>query len=176
MVEMRVLPVGVMLEWVGAWAELEWPVSWERAFALRDRLGWKPDPEDGRFFTTYLSADQSRADGAMHRWEGEFDDIKFPLATRVVRGQKDEFTESVTWSAFEEYLQALVGVYGEPDFDGCREGYREYTWLLANGSNLNIGALPGVMDVFISSPRDTRLLLEDARLREKYGDDYADLV
>ena len=38
----------------------------QEAFAVRDRLGWTPAPDDGRFFTTKLSTD-GQEDGSIDR-------------------------------------------------------------------------------------------------------------
>ena len=40
---------------VRAWTDHAWPMTLQEAFAIRDRLGWMPAPDDGRFFTTRLS-------------------------------------------------------------------------------------------------------------------------
>ena len=40
---------------VRAWTDHAWLMTLQEAFAIRDRLGWMPAPDDGRFFTTRLS-------------------------------------------------------------------------------------------------------------------------
>ena len=49
MTEMKILPVERAIEWIRAWTDLDWPITWETAYATRDRLGWVPAPDDGRF-------------------------------------------------------------------------------------------------------------------------------
>mgnify|MGYP000941131680 FL=1 len=36
-------------------AEHRWPMTINEAFTLRDQFGWKPAPDNGRFFTTIVS-------------------------------------------------------------------------------------------------------------------------
>ena len=35
---LRILPVDRAVEWIRAWAELDWPITWETACAVRDKL------------------------------------------------------------------------------------------------------------------------------------------
>ena len=179
MVKMKVLPVETALVWVRAWTELEWPVSWETAFALRDQLGWVPDPEEGRYFTTFLSSDPKHIDGTLRKIDGHFSSVAFPLVTDVLQGEKDENTEPVTWAAYEEFLGVFRGLFGEPyvSRDYVARGHRHLnnTWLLGNGSSVSMGGIPGILNVVVESPWLTQLMLDDARLREKYGEDYEDL-
>ena len=81
--KMETLPVETAVEWVTAWTGLAWPVSWETAFAIRDRLGWTSNPENSCFFTIPLSAGE--ADGAMTKdGNGLFRGLDFLLSTVVV--------------------------------------------------------------------------------------------
>ncbi|WP_168709525.1 hypothetical protein [Actinomyces procaprae] len=45
MTEMKILPVERAIEWIRAWAELDWPITWETAYATRDKLGRTPAPD-----------------------------------------------------------------------------------------------------------------------------------
>ncbi|WP_371855094.1 DUF6301 family protein [Actinomyces wuliandei] len=116
---MRVLPVERAVAWVRAWTELEWPVSWDTAFAVRDRLGWVPKPHDGEMFWTELSVGDEG--GFFSSLQGRLSGVRILLTTRVVRGQEDEHTAPRTWAAYRAYVEALVGLCGP----GRREVNRE---------------------------------------------------
>lgn len=172
--KMNVLPVETGMEWIRAWAELDWPVSWETAFALRDRLGWVSEPDDGTLFDTFLSGSGQDGGGYMvESEEGVFNGISIPLASKVIKGQKESSTAATTWAAYDTYLQALTGRYGHPRLK-AEEGYREATWYLPNGSSLDIGALPGILTASVDSPEVAFLDFEYARMDEKYGPGWED--
>ena len=176
---MRVLPVETALVWVRAWTELEWPVSWETAFALRDQLGWVPSETDEKFFSTYLNANPNRSDGSMMELHEQLQNVTFPLATVITRQMEDENTEPVTWSAYEEFLGVFRGLFGDPyvsrDYVARGKRHRNNTWMLNNGLSMSLHAMSGILKVTVKSPWLTQLMLDDARLREKYGEDYEDL-
>ncbi len=176
---METLPVETAVEWVTAWTGLSWPVSWETAFAIRDRLGWVADPEEARYFTTFLS--RNGADGGMSTNEsGMFNGIDFPLATTVIRGQKEPDTASVTWAAYESYVEALARLFDKPRTEVRRRGrddeFRQAKWYLPNNSSFSLGARPGIMAVYVYSPEVTWADLEDQRLTEEYGENWEDFV
>ncbi|QPL05714.1 hypothetical protein ID810_01610 [Actinomyces respiraculi] len=157
--KMETLPVSTAVEWVTAWTGLAWPVSWETAFAIRDRLGWVPYSEDGRLFATFLSA--VGADGWMEpNRDGYFDAVDFPLATVITEVFVEPDTASVTWAAYESYLEALTGVFGaawtvERDMGTDNED-RQAKWCLPNGSSLRLGARSGNIEVYVRSPDHLR--------------------
>ncbi|WP_167202841.1 DUF6301 family protein [Actinomyces respiraculi] len=177
--KMETLPVETAVEWVTAWAGLSWPVSWETAFAIRDRLGWVSHPKNSRFFVTSLSTGE--ADGGMTKDEnGLFRGIDFSLATVVVRGQEEPDTAFVTWAAYESYVEALAGVFGQPRTEVRRRGaeseHRNSKWYLPNRSSFSLTALPGVITVYVFSPEQTWADLEDQRLTEEYGENWEDFI
>ena len=179
LVRMETLPVETAVEWVTAWTGLAWPVSWETAFAIRDRLGWVPDPQDGTLFTTVLTPPGMEHGGTMSRWQGGlFSGVTFPLATRVLLGQEEPDTASVTWAAYQSYVKALTGLFGQPrtvvSSAGTDDECREAIWYLPNESSFRLSALPGIIDVDIHSPQSTLNDLEDQRLTAKYGEGWED--
>ena len=176
---METLPVETAVEWVTAWTGLVWPVSWETAFAIRDRLGWVPYSEDGRFFTTVLTPPGQRHGGTMSRWQGGlFSGVTFPLATRVIKGQKEPDTASVTWAAYGSYVDALTGLFGKPRTEirerGTDDEFRESTWYLPTGASFSLTSRSGIMTMYIHSPQSTLNDLEDQRLTAKYGEGWED--
>ena len=176
-VRMETLPVETAVEWVTAWTGLAWPVSWETAFGIRDRLGWVAEPENSRFFTTPLSAGE--ADGAMTKdGNGLFRGIDFSLSTVVVRGQEEADTAAVTWAAYTSYVEALTGLFGKPRTEVRRRGtedeFREATWYLPNRSSFSLTGMAGLITVYVFSPEQTWADLEDQRLTAKYGEGWED--
>ena len=179
MVRMETLPVEAAVEWVTAWTGLAWPVSWETAFAIRDRLGWVPDPQDGTLFTTVLTPPGKDDGGYMTADEGGiFSGVTFPLATRVIKGQKEPDTAPVTWADYTSYVEALTDLFGMPRAVERRRGtedeFREVTWYLPNSSSFTLTARSGLITVYVFSPEQTWADLEDQRLTEKYGEGWED--
>ena len=66
MTDFLVLPVQEAVAWLRAWTDHSWPMTLQEAFTIRDHLGWKPAPDDGRFFTTKLATD-GQEDGSIDR-------------------------------------------------------------------------------------------------------------
>ena len=53
--DFRYYPVDQAIDIIRAIAEHRWPMTVKEAFSLRDQFGWKPAPDDGRFFVTPVS-------------------------------------------------------------------------------------------------------------------------
>ncbi|WP_167203069.1 DUF6301 family protein [Actinomyces respiraculi] len=175
--KMETLPVETAVEWITAWTNLTWPVSWDTAFAIRDRLGWIAESQDGRYFRTVLTPPGKEGEGVIGaRDDHEFDGVVFLLATLVTRDLKDETTAPTTWAAYESYVTALTKTFGEPRTTVNRRGasneYRQCKWYLPNNSSFSLGAQSGVIEVSINSPEDTWVDLEYQRMEEKYGPDW----
>ncbi len=175
MTKMETLPVETALEWITAWTNLVWPVSWQTAFAIRDQLGWIPAPDDGRLFTTILTPPGSDDGGYMTENDGQFSGLEMPLASQVRMGEKDENTAPVTWAAYNAYHAALTELYGKPR-NKTDDDYKEATWYLPNGSSLNLGALPGLIDAAVHSPEDAAVDIYDQRLIAEYGENYEEFT
>ncbi|QPL06000.1 MULTISPECIES: DUF6301 family protein [Actinomyces] len=179
--KMETLPVETAVEWITAWTNLTWPVSWDTAFAIRDQLGWTPYSEDGMLFTTVLTPPGEKHGGYMtDRDDSEFNGVTFPLATRIVRGMKDKLTAPTTWAAYKSYVTALTKTFGAPRHDrrnvGADNEHRQSTWYLENGSSFSLTAMSGIISVYINSPESTYADLESQRLEEKYGPDWEELI
>ncbi len=177
--KMETLPVATAVEWVTAWTGLTWPVPAETAFAIRDRLGWVADPVDGRFFTTVLTLPSQKHGGAISLHEAKlFSGIMFALTTCVPFGQEEPDTASVTWVAYQSYVEALTDLFGEPRTQARRVGtdseFRQAKWYLPNRSSFSLNAQTGLIQVMVYSPEQTWADLEDQRLTEKYGEGWED--
>lgn len=66
MTDFHTLPVDEALAWIRAWTDHTWPITLQQAFAIRDALGWKPSPQEPRYFTTKLSIN-GRENGIISR-------------------------------------------------------------------------------------------------------------
>ncbi|WP_167202756.1 DUF6301 family protein [Actinomyces respiraculi] len=179
--KMETLPVETAVEWVTAWTSLTWPVSWDTAFAIRDRLGWTPYSEDGKLFTTVLTPPGERHGGYMtDRDDSEFNGVTFPLATRIVRGMKDELTGPTTWAAYEAYERVLTSLFGTPKQDrrdaATEDEFRQAKWYLPNRASFSLGALSGIIKTTLYSPEVTWADLEYQRLEAKYGPNWEDFI
>ncbi|CED92138.1 Hypothetical protein AAM4_2306 [Actinomyces succiniciruminis] len=108
----RILPVERAVAWIRAWAELNWPITWETAYATRDKLGWTPAPDDGRFFTTELSTN-GQEDGSISQFEGEASGVNIPLSSVIPEGQEHDRTTPTTWEAYNAYVVAVSRIYGQ---------------------------------------------------------------
>ncbi|WP_167202758.1 DUF6301 family protein [Actinomyces respiraculi] len=175
--KMETLPVETAVEWITAWTDLEWPVPWETAFAIRDRLGWIAESQDGRYFRTALTPPGKEGEGVIRARNGhEFNGVVFLLATLVTRDLKDKTTAPTTWAAYESYVTALTKLFGEPRevrrHSGSNKEDRESTWYLPNDSSFSLGAQSGIIEVSIHSPEVTWTDLEYQRLEAKYGPDW----
>ena len=176
--KMETLPVATAVEWVTAWTGLVWPVSWETVFAIRDRLGWVPYSEDGRFFTTVLTPPGERRGGTLSERQGVFTGARFSLSNRVLAGQEEADTAPLTWAAYTSYVEALTGLFGDPYTEVRRRGtedeFRKSKWYLPNRSSFSLTGMPGLITVYVFSPEQTWADLEDQRLTAKYGEGWED--
>ncbi|MDU0348116.1 DUF6301 family protein [Actinomyces sp. MRS3W] len=173
MTKMKILPVERAVEWIRAWTELDWPITWETAYATRDKLGWKPAPDDGRFFTTELSTN-GEEDGNITRFEGDCSGAFFPLCTRKFTTGVDEARTTALHSAYNSYTTALVNLYGAGKKTTGRGGRRRTEWILANQVTLSVSVSDKSISVTIDSPAITAINQAELYYIEKYGENYVD--
>ena len=167
----RVVPVGVGVRAIRAWAEHPWPMSPAQALALRDRLGWTSSPTKEWMFTT---------DHGIGEKDASFNTIEAGGDTRTVssfhlsltsRIPKDVMDEAVpiTGRAFDAYVEALTAVYGQGKRSRNR-GVLSVKWTLPSDTLVNIGTIGRVVSVDIDSPAGN----EAARGEAQYFDEIAD--
>ena len=53
--QFHIYPIEKAVTIIHTFAEHRWPMTINEAFTLRDQFGWKPAPDDGRFFITAVS-------------------------------------------------------------------------------------------------------------------------
>ncbi|WP_161925135.1 DUF6301 family protein [Actinomyces sp. 432] len=170
---MRILPVERAVEWIRAWAELDWPITWETAYATRDKLGWTPAPDDGRFFTTELSTN-GQEDGSISQLDGDVSGLTIPLTSLVPKTQRDQTTAPTTWAAYNAYVEQVTQIYGQGTHETGRLGSEQTKWTLPNGAGLNVIASPGLIEAKVKSPSLTKINAQELYYVEKYGEDYVD--
>ena len=86
----RIYPVEQGVAIIRAIAEHRWPMHLNEAFALRDQFGWKPAPDNGRFFTTPVSNDEE--DGFIVDCWGFFGQCLFCASGCLLQAQEIAFS------------------------------------------------------------------------------------
>ena len=167
----RVVPVGVGVRAIRAWAEYPWPMSPAQALALRDRLGWTSSPTKEWMFTT---------DHGIGEKDASFTDVEADRGTRTVvsfhlsltsRIPKPVRAEAVPIAerAFDAYVEALTAVYGQGKRSRNR-GVLSVKWTLPSDTLVDIGTVGRVVSVDVDSPAGNEI----ARGEAQYFDEIAD--
>ena len=164
----RVVPVGVGVRAIRAWAEYPWPMSPAQALALRDRLGWTSSPTKEWMFTTDHDLEKKDASFTTIKREQTVASFNMSLTSRIPKDVMDEAVP-ITKRAFDAYVEALTAVYGQGDRSHSR-GVLSVTWALPSDTLVNIGTIGRVVSVDIDSPASN----EAARGEAQYFDEIAD--
>ena len=107
----RVVPVGVGVRAIRAWAEYLWPMSPAQALALRDRLGWTSSPTKEWMFTTNHDVEEKDASFVTIKRGQTVANFRMYLTSRIPKDVMDEAVP-ITKRAFDAYVEALTAVYG----------------------------------------------------------------
>ena len=164
----RVVPVGVGVRAIRAWAEYPWPMSPAQALALRDRLGWTSSPTKEWMFTTDHDLEEKDASFTTIKREQTVASFNMSLTSRIPKDVMDEAVP-ITKRAFDAYVEALTAVYGQGK-RGKRKQHASVTWTLPSDASVRIGTVGWVIDVGVNSPE----LNEIARGEAQYFDEIAD--
>ena len=164
----RVVPVGVGVRAIRAWAEYPWPMSPAQALALRDRLGWTSSPTDEEMFTTDHDLEEKDASFTTIKRGQTVASFNMSLTSRVPKDVMDEAVP-ITGRAFDAYVEALTAVYGQGK-RGKRKQHASVTWTLPSDASVRIGTVGWVIDVGVNSPAGN----EAARGEAQYFDEIAD--
>ena len=167
----RVVPVGVGVRAIRAWAEHPWPMSPAQALALRDRLGWTSSPANERIFTTDHGIGEK--DASFNTIEAGGDtrtvsSFRMALTSRIPKNVMDEAVP-ITGRAFDAYVEALTAVYGQ----GARNKRKQHasmTWALPSDASVRIGTVGWLISINVNSPE----LNEAARGEAQYFAEIAD--
>ena len=166
MTDFLVLPVREAVAWIRAWTDHSWPMTLQEAFAIRDRLGWKPWSQDGSFFTTKLTTD-NRQDGFIGDVdEGGVDGVNFPLSSRALPPQWAQ-AAPLTRAAYPQYVQALSALWGPGQDKGERDGVKEHRWVLPNQVSVTITGQDGLIKAYVDSPHETQAYELELYYKEK---------
>ena len=164
----RVVPVGVGVRAIRAWAEYPWPMSPAQALALRDRLGWTSSPTKEWMFTTDHDLEKKDASFTTIKREQTVASFNMSLTSRIPKDVMDEAVP-ITERAFDAYVEALTAVYGRGARSRSR-GVLSVKWTLPSDTLVNIGTIGWVIDVDVNSPA----LNEAARGEAQYFAEIAD--
>ena len=168
----RILPVERAVAWIRAWAELNWPITWETAYATRDKLDWKPNPQDPELFTTELTVGDRG--GYITNYHEAVGGESIPLTSFNALGEQDDTWIANVRTAFELYAKTLTDLYGYGKQAGDRTGVVQTDWILPTGVTVSlIGSAEGI-DADIDSPEITAIDQRELAYIEKYGEDYVD--
>ena len=167
----RVVPVGVGVRAIRAWAEYPWPMSPAQALALRDRLGWTSSPTDEEMFTTDHDLEEKDASFTDVEAGGDARTVvsfRMSLTSRIPKDVMDEAVP-ITGRAFNAYVEALTAVYGQGK-RSKRKQHASMTWTLPSDASVRIGTVGWVIGVDVNSPE----LNEAARGEAQYFAEIAD--
>ena len=167
--EFRIYPVEQGVAIIRAIAEHRWPMHLTEAFALRDQFGWKPAPDDGRFFTTPVS--NSEEDGFIGLDIANStlaSKINFSMSTRLPEETPPEI-QTMTQSIYVSYVEALNAVYGAGDSESDPE-VASTQWLLPSRASVVIAATSGLLYASIESPAITDLTEAEQRYFDEGGE------
>lgn len=172
MTEMKILPVERAIEWIRAWTELDWPITWETAYATRDKLGWVPNPDNGRFFTTELSINQNG--GYLTRLHNQCSGASIPLTSRNTSGAADYGWQAKVWEFYDDCVNNLRLMYGPGVQTGSRDKIVKTQWVLSNHVTLSVLGSFGGVNAVVKSPEITKINRRELHYIDKYGEDYVD--
>ncbi|EGQ74846.1 hypothetical protein HMPREF9062_0718 [Actinomyces sp. oral taxon 448 str. F0400] len=164
----RVVPVGVGVRAIRAWAEHPWPMSPAQALALRDRLGWTSSPTKEWMFTTDHDLEEKDASFTTIKREQTVASFNMSLTSRIPKDVMDEAVP-ITKRAFDAYVEALTAVYGQGK-RGKRKQHASVTWTLPSDASVRIGTVGWVIGADVDSPAGN----EAARGEAQYFAEIAD--
>ena len=146
----RVVPVGVGVRAIRAWAEYPWPMSPAQALALRDRLGWTSSPTKEWMFTTDHDLEEKDASFTTIKREQTVASFDLSLTSRIPKDVMDEAVP-IAERAFDAYVEALTAVYGQGK-RGKRKQHASVTWTLPSDASVRIGTVGWVIGADVDSP------------------------
>ena len=111
--QFHVHPVEEGLAMIRTIAEHRWPMTINEAFTLRDQFGWKPAPDNGRFFTTAVSnGEEDSYIGCDFENSDLVSRFDINLTTRLSQDAPLELGQ-IIYSSYSSYVNALNNQYGE---------------------------------------------------------------
>ncbi len=164
----RVVPVGVGVRAIRAWAEHPWPMSPAQALALRDRLGWTSSPTKEWMFTTDHGIGEKDASFTTIKREQTVASFNLSLTSRIPKDMTNEAVP-ITERAFDAYVEALTAIYGQGK-RSKRKQHTTVTWALPSDASVDISTVSWLISIDVDSPASN----EAARGEAQYFDEIAD--
>ena len=111
--QFHIYPIEQAVTIIHTFAEHRWPMTINEAFTLRDQFGWKPAPDDGRFFITAVSGgEEDGSIGVDPDGRSIASEINFNLTTRLYSGAEPQI-DHIIRSQYGSYVDALNSLYGQ---------------------------------------------------------------
>lgn len=167
MTEFRALPVDEAVALIRTWAEADWPLTREKTYAIRDRLGWNPTPGHENFFTTNFGFGHEDAGAYFPEGSNELADVDFLLARFGLPNILVEDPAAVD-AALETYRVALTGLWGDPVVENYVDG-KACEWSLPSGAEVRVASTPRLVKVVVRSPKEAAQWARDVEFEEMYG-------
>ena len=150
-------------------AEHRWPMTINEAFALRDQFGWKPAPDDGRYFVTSLSSGNEDGSIGLDITDRSLvSEISFNLSTAFRQDVPPEIQAAVQ-SAYVSYVNALNFLYGAGDAESDQT-VASTQWILPSRASVIISATRGIVSAVVESPAMMDLTEAEQRYFDEGGE------
>ena len=150
-------------------AEHRWSMAINEAFALRDQFGWKPAPDDGRYFVTSVSSGNEDGSIGLDITDRSLvSEISFNLSTAFRQDVPREIQAAVQ-SAYVSYVNALNSLYGAGDAESDQT-VASTQWILPSRVSVIISATRGVVSAVVESPAMLDLTEAEQRYFDESGE------
>ena len=149
--------------------EHRWPMTINEAFALRDQFGWKPAPDDGRFFVTAVSGGEEDGNIGLDPNDRSIaSEINFNLTTRLYSDAEPQ-VDRIIRSQYRAYVDALNSLYGQSSMESSAVGVLN-VWNLRSRVSIVLGGTRRFIDVVIESPAMMDLTEAEQRYFDEGGE------
>ena len=150
-------------------AEHRWSMAINEAFALRDQFGWKPAPDDGRYFVTSVSSGNEDGSIGLDITDRSLvSEISFNLSTAFRQDVPPEIQAAVQ-SAYVSYVNALNSLYGAGDAESDQT-VASTQWILPSRTSVIISATRGIVSAVVESPAMMDLTEAEQRYFDEGGE------
>ena len=148
---LRVYPTEQAVAIIRAIAEHRWPMTINEAFTLRDQFGWKPAPDDGRFFITAVSGGEEDGSIGLDPDDRSIaSEINFNLTTRLYSDAEPQI-DHIIRSQYGSYVDTLNSLYGQGVTESSAVSMSN-TWNLRSRVSIELRGTHRFIDVAIESP------------------------
>ena len=165
----RIYPVEQGVAIIRAIAEHRWPMHLNEAFALRDQFGWKPAPDNGRFFTTPVSnGEEDGFIGLDVTNRTLVSKIDFRLSSRLPQDAQPEIQDTIQ-NAYTSYIRTFNSLYGAGNSESD-QNVAITQWYLPSRASVAIAATRRFLSTTIESPAMTDLTEAEQRYFDEGGE------